>query len=124
MQDKSKSRSGSEPKKEVVVTKEGNPTHIAAQTFTFRELAAVTQNFNSECLLGEGGFGRVYKGRLENGQVTNSFVLFSFVLPRNISMLLKIVTYPRSQILDKETLGRFATYLHIHSLIYLLNCGL
>ncbi|CAM6051123.1 unnamed protein product [Sphagnum compactum] len=45
-------------------------THIAAQTFTFRELAAATKNFRPESLLGEGGFGRVYKGRLENtGQV-------------------------------------------------------
>ncbi|KAG0596996.1 hypothetical protein M758_UG302500 [Ceratodon purpureus] len=45
-------------------------THIAAQTFTFRELAAATKNFRPECLLGEGGFGRVYKGRFENnGQV-------------------------------------------------------
>ncbi|KAK3443387.1 hypothetical protein EUGRSUZ_B03535 [Eucalyptus grandis] len=43
---------------------------IAAQTFTFRELAAATKNFRSECFLGEGGFGRVYKGRLEStGQV-------------------------------------------------------
>ncbi|KAF5187050.1 Receptor-like cytoplasmic kinase [Thalictrum thalictroides] len=41
--------------------------NIAAQTFTFRELAAATRNFRQECLLGEGGFGRVYKGRLENG---------------------------------------------------------
>lgn len=43
---------------------------IAAQTFTFRELAAATNNFRPECFLGEGGFGRVYKGRLSNGQVT------------------------------------------------------
>lgn len=40
--------------------------HIAAQTFPFRELAMATKNFGSECLLGEGGFGRVYKGRLES----------------------------------------------------------
>ncbi|EXB36270.1 hypothetical protein L484_013705 [Morus notabilis] len=40
--------------------------HIAAQTFTFRELAAATKNFRPECFLGEGGFGRVYKGRLES----------------------------------------------------------
>ncbi|WOL04660.1 serine/threonine-protein kinase CDL1-like isoform X2 [Canna indica] len=39
---------------------------IAAQTFTFRELAFVTRNFRADCLLGEGGFGRVYKGRLES----------------------------------------------------------
>ncbi|MQM18126.1 hypothetical protein Taro_051112 [Colocasia esculenta] len=40
--------------------------HIAAQTFTFRELAAATKNFRADCLLGEGGFGRVYKGKLES----------------------------------------------------------
>ncbi|PWA51849.1 protein kinase superfamily protein [Artemisia annua] len=38
--------------------------NIAAQTFTFRELAAVTRNFRQESLIGEGGFGRVYKGKL------------------------------------------------------------
>ncbi|KAG2266023.1 hypothetical protein Bca52824_073102 [Brassica carinata] len=37
--------------------------NIAAQTFTFRELATATKNFRQECLIGEGGFGRVYKGR-------------------------------------------------------------
>ncbi|KAM3373797.1 Serine/threonine-protein kinase PBS1 [Capsicum chinense] len=39
--------------------------NIAAQTFTFRELATATKNFRQECLIGEGGFGRVYRGHLE-----------------------------------------------------------
>ncbi|KAJ4969437.1 hypothetical protein NE237_016138 [Protea cynaroides] len=39
-------------------------SNIAAQTFTFRELATATKNFRQECLIGEGGFGRVYKGKL------------------------------------------------------------
>ncbi|KAF7818564.1 putative serine/threonine-protein kinase PBL7 isoform X1 [Senna tora] len=47
-------------------SKNGSTDHIAAQTFTFRELATATRNFRAECLLGEGGFGRVYKGRLES----------------------------------------------------------
>ncbi|XWS75081.1 hypothetical protein CRYUN_Cryun01aG0054400 [Craigia yunnanensis] len=47
-------------------TKDGGSDHIAAHTFTFRELAAATKNFRADCLLGEGGFGRVYKGRLES----------------------------------------------------------
>ncbi|KAL8515573.1 hypothetical protein ACS0TY_014311 [Phlomoides rotata] len=61
--DKSRSRSNNDSKKETTFLKEPN---IAAQTFTFRELAAATKNFRPECLLGEGGFGRVYKGRLES----------------------------------------------------------
>lgn len=51
--------------KKDAANKDGNG-NIAAQTFTFRELASATKNFRQECLLGEGGFGRVYKGRLEN----------------------------------------------------------
>ncbi|KAK3005879.1 hypothetical protein RJ639_017520 [Escallonia herrerae] len=46
------------------------PGSIAAKTFTFRELATATKNFRQECLLGEGGFGRVFKGTLQpSGQV-------------------------------------------------------
>uniref|UniRef100_A0A5B7BY19 non-specific serine/threonine protein kinase n=1 Tax=Davidia involucrata TaxID=16924 RepID=A0A5B7BY19_DAVIN len=52
-------------------SKDGGSGHIAAHTFTFRELAAATKNFRADCLLGEGGFGRVYKGRLES---TNQIV--------------------------------------------------
>lgn len=34
--------------------------------FSFQELKAATRNFRADTLLGEGGFGRVYKGWLEN----------------------------------------------------------
>nr|KAJ0222508.1 hypothetical protein LSAT_V11C200051980 [Lactuca sativa] len=40
-----------------------------ARSFTFRELAASTQNFRVANLIGEGGFGSVYKGRLESGKI-------------------------------------------------------
>ncbi|GLU11719.1 hypothetical protein SLE2022_284440 [Rubroshorea leprosula] len=33
--------------------------------FSFKELMAATGNFRSDCFLGEGGFGKVYKGCLE-----------------------------------------------------------
>ncbi|XP_052880403.1 probable serine/threonine-protein kinase PBL5 isoform X2 [Gossypium arboreum] len=36
-----------------------------AQSFTFEELATATGNFRSDCFLGEGGFGKVYKGFLD-----------------------------------------------------------
>ncbi|OEL29311.1 Serine/threonine-protein kinase PBS1 [Dichanthelium oligosanthes] len=56
-------------KKELAGIKDANGNAISAQTFTFRQLAAVTKNFRDECFIGEGGFGRVYKGRLDTGQV-------------------------------------------------------
>lgn len=49
--------------------KDGESSQIAAKTFTFRELAAAARNFRGDCLLGEGGFGRVYKGRLDSNQI-------------------------------------------------------
>ncbi|XP_050227769.1 probable serine/threonine-protein kinase PBL7 [Mercurialis annua] len=44
----------------------GGSDNIIAQTFTFCELRAAAKNFRAECFLGEGGFGRVYKGYLES----------------------------------------------------------
>lgn len=42
-----------------------------ARSFTFKELATATQNFREANLIGEGGFGCVYKGRLESGIVSS-----------------------------------------------------
>ncbi|KAF8039866.1 hypothetical protein BT93_B2163 [Corymbia citriodora subsp. variegata] len=44
---------------------DGKTSGTHAQTFTFDELAAATGNFRSDCFIGEGGFGKVYKGHLE-----------------------------------------------------------
>ncbi|KAJ6810882.1 serine/threonine-protein kinase PBS1-like isoform X1 [Iris pallida] len=63
---KSGTRSNLGSTKESIVPKEGSGVNTSAQTFTFRELAAVTKNFSPESFVGEGGFGRVYKGRLES----------------------------------------------------------
>ncbi|KAM0861039.1 hypothetical protein ACQ4PT_046158 [Festuca glaucescens] len=46
-----------------------NITSCSARAFTYDQLAAATDNFRADCLLGEGGFGRVYRGRLEDGLV-------------------------------------------------------
>ncbi|KAE8676375.1 Serine/threonine-protein kinase PBS1 [Hibiscus syriacus] len=49
---------------------EGENENVEAEAFTFRELAASTKNFRQESVLGEGGFGKVYKGTLQStGQV-------------------------------------------------------
>ncbi|KAL8127280.1 putative serine/threonine-protein kinase PBL23 isoform X2 [Apium graveolens] len=38
---------------------------ISAEYMPFKELSAATQNFHPNSMIGEGGFGRVYKGHLE-----------------------------------------------------------
>ncbi|XP_009390872.2 probable serine/threonine-protein kinase PBL21 isoform X2 [Musa acuminata AAA Group] len=47
----------------------GGETSKCARSFTFRDLAVATQNFREANLIGEGGFGRVYRGRIDSGQV-------------------------------------------------------
>ncbi|XP_073308050.1 probable serine/threonine-protein kinase PBL23 [Primulina huaijiensis] len=48
------------------ILRHGNLIKVPATVFTFRELAIATENFSPELLVGEGGFGRVYKGHLKN----------------------------------------------------------
>ncbi|KAJ6715869.1 hypothetical protein OIU74_008582, partial [Salix koriyanagi] len=47
------------------ISKDRRSNGKQAQTFTFEELATATGNFKSDCFLGEGGFGKVYKGHLD-----------------------------------------------------------
>ncbi|KAK4716134.1 hypothetical protein R3W88_014472 [Solanum pinnatisectum] len=67
--DRLKTRSTNSSKREFLGIKDAPDVQIAAHTFTFRELAAATNNFRPESFIGEGGFGRVYKGQLPSGQV-------------------------------------------------------
>ncbi|CAN6200390.1 unnamed protein product [Urochloa humidicola] len=57
-------RDSFEVNKDIILSNGSDHHQIAAQTFTFRDLAVATRNFRPDCLLGEGGFGRVYKGYL------------------------------------------------------------
>ena len=51
-----------------------NNGSTTTESFGFRELAEATRGFKEVNLLGEGGFGRVYKGLLATGEV--NFYLF------------------------------------------------
>lgn len=63
-------RARNDAKKNKTNIKNHPNNNVAAKNFTFKELAIATKNFKEECLLGEGGFGRVYKGELElTGQI-------------------------------------------------------
>ncbi|CAH9083533.1 unnamed protein product [Cuscuta europaea] len=44
--------------------KNNSSSSSSARAFTYQQLVVATQNFNLHSLLGEGGFGRVYKGHL------------------------------------------------------------
>ena len=76
--DKARAKGNAGSKKELSVLRDASGNVISAQTFTFRQLAAATNNFRDECFIGEGGFGRVYKGRLDMGQVISFVVKVGF----------------------------------------------
>ncbi|XVF77547.1 hypothetical protein PTKIN_Ptkin14bG0053800 [Pterospermum kingtungense] len=47
------------------ITKRGKG-NISAKIFNYKELCTATNSFNPDNQLGEGGFGRVYKGKVES----------------------------------------------------------
>ncbi|CAJ2631197.1 unnamed protein product [Trifolium pratense] len=104
---RSTSNGGASKREFTAALKDGPPAQIAAQTFTFRELAAATKNFRPQSFLGEGGFGRVYKGRLEStGQVFYYYNLFNSSLIQIIWIgdhsLLMFVPIPMQAVAVKQ----------------------
>ena len=53
-----------------------------AHSFTFKDMLVATGYFNEANFIGEGGFGKVYKGKI-NGKVSKTSAFF----PRQFSWL-------------------------------------
>lgn len=49
--------------------------NVTSKIFSYRELCVTTQNFHPSNMIGEGGFGRVYRGRIAT---TNQVYHFNF----------------------------------------------
>ncbi|GAB4824294.1 Probable serine/threonine-protein kinase pbl5 [Ancistrocladus abbreviatus] len=60
---------------------EGDSKRSMAVEFTYEELVDATDNFRADRLLGEGGFGKVYKGRLKK---TNQVVAIKRLDPNGL----------------------------------------
>ncbi|CAA7023953.1 unnamed protein product [Microthlaspi erraticum] len=74
-----------------VATNKRSPKNAKAKSFTFRELATATNSFRQEFLIGEGGYGRVFKGKIEKtGQVVAVKQLDRNGLQGNKEFLLEI----------------------------------
>ncbi len=41
---------------------------LSCRYFTYRELEASSQSWSAACIIGDGGFGRVYRGTLFSGR--------------------------------------------------------
>eukprot|EP00250_Pteridium_aquilinum_P014218 c21853_g1_i1 orf=584-2020(+) len=67
------------------------PDNIQAQIFTLQELTTACNYFSEDCLIGEGGFGPVYKGQLDSGQVVAVKQLNQHGLQGNREFLVEVL---------------------------------
>ncbi|KAG8656388.1 hypothetical protein MANES_04G128200v8 [Manihot esculenta] len=73
-------------------------THYGLRQFTYKKLADATQNFSNNRLLGEGGFGQVYKGKIHG----NTYAIKKLKrLPKKMEAEIKILSTVSHQNLVK-----------------------
>ncbi|XP_027770076.1 probable serine/threonine-protein kinase PBL7 isoform X2 [Solanum pennellii] len=60
-----------EPTQKVLISKHDSPPRSNLPTFSYRDIATATNNFRRESIIGEGGFGPVFKGKLNTNQKLN-----------------------------------------------------
>ncbi|XP_058073965.1 receptor-like serine/threonine-protein kinase ALE2 isoform X2 [Magnolia sinica] len=103
----------------------------SAKTFSLAEMEKATDNFDASTILGEGGFGRVFKGVLEDGtkvavkvlkrddrQGTREFLaeveMLSRLHHRNLVKLIGICTEEHSRSLVYELIPNGSVESHLH----------
>ncbi|KAG6474981.1 hypothetical protein ZIOFF_064198 [Zingiber officinale] len=74
----------------------GEKKSNSAHSFTFRHLAIATQNFKEANLIGEGGFGKVYKGLLDSTSQATLFLPTFFAFLLHLSKQKPLLTGKRS----------------------------
>ncbi|KAK8580204.1 hypothetical protein V6N13_143325 [Hibiscus sabdariffa] len=101
-----------------------------SMTFSYHEIQRATKDFSEENLLGEGGYGRVYKGELKDGQMiaakvrkqesSQGFAAFnsevsvlSFARHKNIVMLLGYFCKENLNILVYEYICNKSLHWHL-----------
>jgi hypothetical protein len=67
--------------------------NIPSRVFTFGQLSDATNSFSPENLLGEGGFGRVYRGYISETMEVKSIPSPSFPFYVSLSWHLKMLCY-------------------------------
>lgn len=109
----------------------------SAKTFSAADIERAVDNFDDSRILGEGGFGRVYSGVLEDGTKVAVKVLkrddhqggreflaevemLSRLHHRNLVKLIGICTEDRTRCLVYELIPNGSVESHLHGSIFLL----
>lgn len=107
---------------------------VSAKTFSLGEIERATDNFDNMKILGEGGFGCVYKGILDNGtevavkilkrddrQGSREFLaeveMLSRLHHRNLVKLIGICIEERNRCLVYELIPNGSVESHLHGMI-------